>query len=454
VEIIDLQDLVDQARENLHVELKDWLDLKDSVCRANLARHIAALANFGGGYIVIGFNDQGDEINSSILTCRDYSRDDISGIVKKYLVPAFQCDVATGKSSLSGQLHPIIRVPGHRETPVCSQADGPQDSKGRPQGIRIATYYMRMPGPASEPILTPDGWRALIHRCVLNERERLIASLSAVIAGRQEHSEISDALLDWHRRSYDRFAAVLASSSNFHWNVPYSSNHYELSYRIERDPSEMLDQNNLLVVLNQANQEVKDVVWTGWSMFYPFSKESIRPYVMPETVEGIETEVLESNLLGQNVGLPDFWRFSARGYATIVRAYREDRQVIDKGPQEVLVPGRWLSPFTLVRDLAEFVRHARAIANLFSSATNIEIRGTWVGLSGRQIGDFESGLDLAGYTSKADKREVHGNWPVSNLKSDWETVVAELASPVTRLFDTFQVKPEWVKAMTPRFRSF
>ena len=40
----DLQALVENPRESLEVEIKDWIDLKDNVVRANIARHIAALA--------------------------------------------------------------------------------------------------------------------------------------------------------------------------------------------------------------------------------------------------------------------------------------------------------------------------------------------------------------------------------------------------------------------------
>jgi len=44
----DVQDLVDNPGELLHVELKEWLDLTDDVARAKLARHLAALSNHGG----------------------------------------------------------------------------------------------------------------------------------------------------------------------------------------------------------------------------------------------------------------------------------------------------------------------------------------------------------------------------------------------------------------------
>jgi len=46
------QDLVDQPRETLVIEINGHLDLNENIHRANLARHICALANNGGGYVV------------------------------------------------------------------------------------------------------------------------------------------------------------------------------------------------------------------------------------------------------------------------------------------------------------------------------------------------------------------------------------------------------------------
>jgi predicted HTH transcriptional regulator len=60
----EIQDLIDNPIETLHVELKSWLDLMDQTVRAKTARLLAALANHGGGYLIIGIGDhrQLDEV--------------------------------------------------------------------------------------------------------------------------------------------------------------------------------------------------------------------------------------------------------------------------------------------------------------------------------------------------------------------------------------------------------
>jgi len=55
-------------------------------------------------------------------------------------------------TSSAGTTHPVVWVPSHGAVPVCSKADGPQDERGRPQGININTYHIRTPRPQSEPI--------------------------------------------------------------------------------------------------------------------------------------------------------------------------------------------------------------------------------------------------------------------------------------------------------------
>ena len=52
-----LQDLVDAPMERLDVEYKAWLNLDDKESQATLAKHLCALANHGGGYVVFGIED-------------------------------------------------------------------------------------------------------------------------------------------------------------------------------------------------------------------------------------------------------------------------------------------------------------------------------------------------------------------------------------------------------------
>src|SRR5262249_39564617 len=93
---LQLQELVDYPREDLGTEVKDWLDLSDPDAQANLAQALLALANHGGGFVLIGFVDTATgwrPANPRPQTLNGYSQARVNGIVQKYAEPPFHCDV-------------------------------------------------------------------------------------------------------------------------------------------------------------------------------------------------------------------------------------------------------------------------------------------------------------------------------------------------------------------------
>lgn len=81
----DLQDIVNNPRETLTVEIKERLDLTDPERRAQVARHLCALANHGGGYLVFGFDNNGQPVVAPPDIAERYHQDQIAGIIAKYL---------------------------------------------------------------------------------------------------------------------------------------------------------------------------------------------------------------------------------------------------------------------------------------------------------------------------------------------------------------------------------
>src|SRR5688572_7937191 len=84
-----LPDLLRSPREALDIEIKDWLDLSDANQRADLAKAILALANHGGGFLLIGLTEGGDgQFSPSFRRPADLtglSPDAIQEAVRKYL---------------------------------------------------------------------------------------------------------------------------------------------------------------------------------------------------------------------------------------------------------------------------------------------------------------------------------------------------------------------------------
>ena len=119
---------------------------------------------------------------------------------------------------------------------------------------------------------------------------------------------------------------MLGSGARQEWPVSIEANHYQLSYFLVQGGS--ISGPDIVDHLRTVNLEVRDTVWSGWSMFYPFTRPEIEPYIQLVEMDGEEIEVVEANLFGADhtpETVPEFWRVSREGMATIIRPYREDR---------------------------------------------------------------------------------------------------------------------------------
>jgi predicted HTH transcriptional regulator len=289
----ELQELLDSPNETLGVEYKAWLDLTSPEVRADIARHIAAIANHGGGYIVFGFDDSTLEYVPSPFA-EKIDRDIISSIVKKYLEPTFQCDVSFVISN-AGNKHAIVTVPAHGATPICAKSNGPMDGK-KILGIVQGQYYLRKAGPESAPIISAVEWSPVIRRCAMHDRAAIFGALDAALRGRGQQTPTDrETLNKWHAAAHAEF---LNEVVNHEGCEKFARWNWQLSYSIDRADEQQLSHQNLLTTLREVNSEVRDLVKTGWSMFYVFDVPEISPAWQTDMATGMgEKDFLECALL-------------------------------------------------------------------------------------------------------------------------------------------------------------
>jgi hypothetical protein len=446
----ELGELIDSPRERLDVEYKAWLDLSDNETRAKFARHLCALANYGGGYLIFGINDDMTPTGPRPADgTGPYDQDTFSGIVKRYLKPSFQVALYEVPSALTGVLHPVIWVPSHEAVPVCSVRDGPHNA-GKPVGISQGTYYTRAPGPESVAVATPELWAPIIRRCVLHERQALLAGLEPLLRSPGKPVTEPDApLRTWHDAAHRRFLE-LADVDPLADQLKRA--HYQFSYQINVADGQQLDMGAILDELRRMGHEVQDLVDPGWTMFWVFDVPELAPRSGADPALG-ETEFLECSLIKPDIiemTLPDFWRVAPTGMATLIRPYREDRR--DSGPD--FKPGTWLWPNVMAREIAEVVRHARAFAERFPAPESVSFRAEWRGLQGRSLKDPQSPLfRRQGRQAQSDSRVVTRTVPITDLTSRWAEITADILSTVTRMFDaTFSVSSQEVNSWSKKFR--
>src|SRR5450631_4406259 len=117
----NLADLLVDPHETLEIELKEWLDLAANTSHgALLAKALIALANHGGGYVIMGFTETDQGVAPAPNRPENLSAftpDTINAAVLAYAEPVFHCDVNILVAP-SGLRYPIVTVPGGHHVPI------------------------------------------------------------------------------------------------------------------------------------------------------------------------------------------------------------------------------------------------------------------------------------------------------------------------------------------------
>ncbi|MGA8940225.1 MAG: hypothetical protein WB439_13770 [Acidobacteriaceae bacterium] len=434
--ISQIQDLVESPAERETLELKSWVDLStaDHVARAKCAKHLAAIANHGGGYLVFGFNKDGTRCARKNDVRTAYGHDVFAGIIEKYLHPKFQCDVLFPECQ--GVEHPVVWIPTHGMSPVIAKADGPKDPKGAVQGIHSGVVYIRTAKPESVPASTPEHWQKIIRRCVLASRDEMLALFSAVMSGvgsRESPPETTRKRLETWHVSAQHPARVAASIAEAKTRYPLAENFVQFSYMIAHSEEQRIAAKDAFLLVQKLNAAVRDTVRYGRSMFYPFTRKEIGPkFNSDAAIDGGDTDFLEANTFRGDSDRGEFWRIALDGRATIIRPFEED--TYEQSPPDIPEGGKWFDPRIHIRDIMEVVRHARAFAEEFENVSDICFQCEWFGLKGRRVTTHERyQSDI--YIASTDWRRQYDCVAFGLVAADAPEVVARLFAPVYRVFN-------------------
>ena len=97
----NFEDIIEFPEETPQNEYKSWIDLDDPIVRANIARHLAALANHEGGHLVFGFQDDLSLTSDRPSSLHKYNRDTSAIGPKRKKVGIFTTTLWHGQGSLS-----------------------------------------------------------------------------------------------------------------------------------------------------------------------------------------------------------------------------------------------------------------------------------------------------------------------------------------------------------------
>lgn len=416
--------------ESLNIEVKGWLDMNDIESRGAIAKALIALENHGGGYLVIGFSEDGSKVLSPNKNRPEnlsaFGTDEINAIIKKYAEPRFHAHVIFQRHPESGDEFPVIRSPGSSKVPVRSCSETPGGT------LKNKVYYIRKPGPSSEAPLEGREWDALIRRCVLNQRSEIIDILRSFIptiasGNLQANVNEREALNQFSRESFIRWTSLNEGLKKEH-PAKIELGYFSLSCQIIGQ-SKGLNPSEILSAIKGLRR------YTGWPVFIALHQPESKPY--------LKDGVLEASLIGIKYANPahaDFWRIHPDGFFYLLRGYQEDCLETLTESSKVRAPGTGIDLTIPAWRVAEFLLRSEELArSMFEDRFAMLVRCEWTGLKGRELFMFNPRRmlfdDHRCEATRVVTEEMLTQDIVENLLPE---AVKRLTTPLYEHFDFFQ----------------
>lgn len=435
----DLYELLKEPREALDIEVKQWLDLSDNGHKAALAKEIIALANHGGGYIIVGFDELADgtfqQSQDAPSDLSPWSQDSVQAIVSRYVDPAIQCQVTLIGHPADGRKHPVIVVPGGHRVPVRAK-------KGSPDNTRLVTnrVYVRRPGPNSEEPRTTEDWDNCFSQIVRNRQDELLAAMRTIVSGELPTAPTSSVAesRDGNLRQFEDVADVrwkqLVADLPSDATPRLLNGYYDVGFTVDCDLEPLRLSKLADIVRNSVHSH------SGWTPFLTIS----RPPFNPTAVDGILECWLGPDSDG-STDLPahhDFWRVAPDGYLFTRRGYSEDGGYYNEAE------GTTFDLTTPIWRLGEAILNAaRILEAMGASDTDLLCTATWSGLAGRSLVSHANPRRYLSYARSAAQDVITTEQRVVLAAVDevLPELVHKMLSPVYELFELFDLPKKVVE---------
>jgi len=440
--IAEMQSLIANPVETLAIEYKGWLDLTQNHGRATLAKAAIALANTGGGIIVLGMAEAAGG-GAPISGPRPeglarYTQDIINASIARFSDPEFHCELHFCAHPQTGVEHAFAVVPGGAATPIMS-------ARGCEGVIEQRRCYIRKPGPRSEEPTTADEWNSLLARCLAARREGMLDAIRLIVQGHQAPPEIpgqGEALRHFSDDAHSRWEGLIEGLPH---NDPgrFPLGGYEFSFQILGGT--ILPNLNTLRTAMEAASRIKH---TGWGPFVMLQRQDLMPHAIAGSIQAWLGGVPAAQRLARRPSVCDFWRASPAGLFYLARGYDEDGL-------ENVAPGEAISISLPVWRLGEALLYIARIANSFGENPRILCRARYTGLQGRRLGYLDAQRDffLEEHVCADHTADLETVATVANITDNLAEVLHAVLSPLYERFGFFELETHYVAEEVTRLRS-
>lgn len=433
-----LSELLDNPREDLHIEIKGWLDLRSCDShQAILAKAVMAIANFGGGYIILGMQEKDGkfvEADDRPADFKDYTQDLINGKIERYCDPSIHCRVHYERCS-QNHVYPIVEVPDNCVVPIMSR----RSVEGK---LIKSAVYTRVPGPRSCSPQCSEDWRRLIHRCriAMDKEEQLTFHQTHTEKAQTERRSIDKSeFTRWIERGFERWKEVLQDRSktyNLHFDSGYCCYAYSLQGHNEQANLKKLND----TLLYQVDR---------YSGLPPFCNPSIY-----RSSTGIYNDSIECQNDGLGIDYTDcrepefyeFWRYHGNGSAFLIRGHQEDGQIF-KDEASIRVDNVLNNMLPAYR-MAEVIEHAKSLARqMYPGTEMIEMYVKYSGLLNRvlvETKDQSSQVINEGARCRQDEIELNGKIGIAEVETEegLTNFVLETLRPLYQRFGFYEPRKD------------
>lgn len=424
-----IQFLINNLQETLDVEVKNWLGgLRSKEDKSKLAKEIIALANNGGGYVFIGFEDQGAG-HPEILPAPDeekgFTQDAIAALVNRYITPAPQCSIGWYQRKHSSIKHPVITVPGDHRTPVWAKRSSPDG--GAEKALQDGTVYVRRPGGQSEPACTQDDWEKLLERLVKARQGELLGAIRGILHPPDALIAPDPTLLEWHNECIEIWKAR-TNSLRERDGRRLESGYWSFSFEV------VLEETPTLRELNQALQNGL-ARYSGWPPFTYVNKNPLRPVAKGDVVEAWLANSHDPSVYVEDAQHNDFWRVSRLGKGFLLRPMQEDDPgyLINRYPRPQGKFFDWTLP---VYRTTELFKAVESFGLRFADQNaKYEVLLKYYGMDGRTLQQHSFRYNLNdGARCHSDIVESRQDGIIAEIQTNIEERVHALLSPVFEQF--------------------
>jgi hypothetical protein len=456
IDFSPIQALVDRPGESLAIEIKRWIDPDQPEGIAMIVRAALALRNHGGGYIVIGFDNETREpdknnIPSDVRAL--FHIDKIQGLVSRFASEPFEVTVEFPERD--GQLYPVVVVPPGVRTPVAAKSDLRVGDRTLVSTDSVYVRSLRANNTPSTIRATWKDWPNIVEVCFDNREadvgrflRRHLGSVPPNVVrefmvmlsqGIEPEATMEDLLQKYLQDSEDRFQAVAREREV---QLP-EHGAWEVALLLIGQVPRRAANHEFLNLLDASNPRYAG--WPVWPASWRFIDQSARPYIFQGAWEAfIRFGSSPSPWI-------DFMRLNPKGRFYLRRPLRED--VFDD--RDSPAPMTILDFSLPITNTAEAIAVGMAFAKAMgcpAEDTQLAFAFKWTKLRGRRLTSWVHPDREIFPEPSAYQNEVltFVNVPLDTPLSALGNFVNQVVQPLFEVFEGRVISRDVVEDLTRR----